>query len=185
MMIKNTIESGGGQPHSSMAFMLLISLFSLVLPSSSVAANNKPSSMAAWEHSIVTVEVARKQYDYYQPWSKRTRRLQKAGVVAVPRRPSRRHAQVRQERLTTDWSSKFAPERGQGSVLRNVRQPAANGTSIWAESTTALTAASIALSVKRFAPATDELIAAGVPREDIVLGFHPADVRPLTGFAVG
>jgi hypothetical protein len=31
----------------------------------------------------------------------------------------------------------------------------------------------------------DELIAAGIPREDIVLAFHPADVRPPTGFAVG
>lgn len=33
-------------------------------------------------------------------------------------------------------------------------------------------------------PVADELIAAGIPREDIVLAFHPADVRPLTGFAV-
>ena len=34
-------------------------------------------------------------------------------------------------------------------------------------------------------PVADELMAAGIPREDIVLGFHPADVRPLTSFAVG
>ncbi len=34
-------------------------------------------------------------------------------------------------------------------------------------------------------PVAEELMAAGIPREDIVLGFHPADVRPLTGFAVG
>ncbi len=34
-------------------------------------------------------------------------------------------------------------------------------------------------------PVADELEAAGVPREDIVLAFHPADVRPLTGYAVG
>jgi hypothetical protein len=34
-------------------------------------------------------------------------------------------------------------------------------------------------------PVADELIEAGIPREDIVLGFHPAEVRPLTGFAVG
>ncbi len=33
-------------------------------------------------------------------------------------------------------------------------------------------------------PVVDALIEAGVPKEDIVLGFHPADVRPLTGFAV-
>ncbi len=33
-------------------------------------------------------------------------------------------------------------------------------------------------------PVADELIAAGIPQEDIVLGFHPADMRPYTGFAV-
>jgi hypothetical protein len=31
----------------------------------------------------------------------------------------------------------------------------------------------------------DELVALGVPKEDIVLGFHPADRRQYTGFAVG
>lgn len=31
----------------------------------------------------------------------------------------------------------------------------------------------------------EELMAAGIPKEDIVLAFHPADVRPHTGFAVG
>jgi hypothetical protein len=34
-------------------------------------------------------------------------------------------------------------------------------------------------------PVADELIAAGVPKEDIVLAFHPPEVRHLTGFAVG
>lgn len=34
-------------------------------------------------------------------------------------------------------------------------------------------------------PVAEELMAAGVPREDIVLGFHPADVRRHTDFAVG
>jgi hypothetical protein len=34
-------------------------------------------------------------------------------------------------------------------------------------------------------PVADELTAAGIPREDIVLGFHPANVRPLTEFAAG
>jgi len=31
----------------------------------------------------------------------------------------------------------------------------------------------------------EELVAAGIPRGDIVLGFQPADVRPLTGYGVG
>jgi hypothetical protein len=34
-------------------------------------------------------------------------------------------------------------------------------------------------------PIADELVEAGVPKDDIVLGFHPADVRPYTDFAVG
>ena len=33
-------------------------------------------------------------------------------------------------------------------------------------------------------PVAEELMAAGVPREDIVLAFHPADLRQHTGFAV-
>ena len=31
----------------------------------------------------------------------------------------------------------------------------------------------------------EELVAAGVPRNDIVLGFHPADVRALSGYGAG
>jgi hypothetical protein len=34
-------------------------------------------------------------------------------------------------------------------------------------------------------PVAEELMAAGVPKEDIVLGWHPAELRPLTEFAVG
>ena len=34
-------------------------------------------------------------------------------------------------------------------------------------------------------PVAEELIAAGIPREDIVLAFHPAELRPLTGVGVG
>jgi hypothetical protein len=34
-------------------------------------------------------------------------------------------------------------------------------------------------------PVVDELVAAGVPRDDIVLAFHPAELRQHTGFAVG
>jgi hypothetical protein len=31
---------------------------------------------------------------------------------------------------------------------------------------------------------TYELMAAGIPKDSIVLGFHPADVRPHTGYAI-
>src|SRR5437763_1078227 len=33
-------------------------------------------------------------------------------------------------------------------------------------------------------PIADELVAAGVPREHIVLGFHPANVRKYTDYAL-
>jgi hypothetical protein len=33
-------------------------------------------------------------------------------------------------------------------------------------------------------PIAEELVAAGIPRADIVLGFHPPEVRKLTDFAV-
>ncbi len=33
-------------------------------------------------------------------------------------------------------------------------------------------------------PIAEELAAAGIPREDIVLAFHPAELRRHTGFAV-
>ena len=32
---------------------------------------------------------------------------------------------------------------------------------------------------------TDELVAAGVPKDRIVLAFHPPDVREYTGYGVG
>ncbi len=38
-----------------------------------------------WERSVVTIEVTRKQYDYFQPWSKRMESVQKNGVVVGPR----------------------------------------------------------------------------------------------------
>jgi hypothetical protein len=31
----------------------------------------------------------------------------------------------------------------------------------------------------------DELVKAGIPKQDIVLAFKPPEIRPLTGFAVG
>lgn len=34
-------------------------------------------------------------------------------------------------------------------------------------------------------PVAEELLDVGVPREDIVLAFHPAELRQYTGFAVG
>lgn len=40
----------------------------------------KRAQPSPWEHSVVTLEVSRKQYDYYQPWTRRTSRVQKTGM---------------------------------------------------------------------------------------------------------
>ena len=42
-------------------------------------------SRSPWEHSVVTLEVTRKQYDYLQPWTKRVAHVQKTGTVIGPR----------------------------------------------------------------------------------------------------
>ena len=34
-------------------------------------------------------------------------------------------------------------------------------------------------------PVAEEFVVAGIPKEDIVLAFHPAKVRPHPGYAVG
>jgi hypothetical protein len=56
-------------------------VWSLVLGAWSSSTSAHANGVSPWERSVVNIEVARKQYDYYQPWSKRTRRLQKAGIV--------------------------------------------------------------------------------------------------------
>ena len=40
---------------------------------------------SAWEPSLVSVEINRKQYDYFQPWTKRVRTVVKTGLVIGPR----------------------------------------------------------------------------------------------------
>jgi hypothetical protein len=60
-----------------LSVLVLLLLIAPDLP----AASSEKRAAATWEHSIVTIEVARKQYDYYQPWSRQMRRLQKVGTV--------------------------------------------------------------------------------------------------------
>lgn len=38
-----------------------------------------------WERSVVTLDVTRKEYDYFQPWSRRARSAGKVGIVTGPR----------------------------------------------------------------------------------------------------
>lgn len=60
-----------------LAWTLLIQAASLACAAEAPSRN----ANTAWEHSIVTVEVARKKYDYYQPWTRRTSQTQKTGLV--------------------------------------------------------------------------------------------------------
>src|SRR5688572_14938460 len=41
----------------------------------------RADSSAGWVRSLVEIDVTRKQYDYFQPWSKRMRSGHKTGVV--------------------------------------------------------------------------------------------------------
>jgi hypothetical protein len=40
----------------------------------------KRAQPSPWEHSVVTLEISRRQYDYYQPWTRKTSRTQKTGM---------------------------------------------------------------------------------------------------------
>src|SRR5215510_5883585 len=66
--------------YSAFRAMLVASVVGLVLLFL-VPARAQEEKLTGWERSIVTIEISRKQYDYYQPWSKRTRRFQKMGTV--------------------------------------------------------------------------------------------------------
>ena len=61
--------------------LLLLALVLLGAGAPALAQDARRSHASPWERSVVTIEVARKQYDYYQPWSQGTRRLQKSGLV--------------------------------------------------------------------------------------------------------
>lgn len=45
------------------------------------AANSPAAHVIAFEKSVVRIEVARKSYDYYQPWNRRNDRAAKTGIV--------------------------------------------------------------------------------------------------------
>ena len=62
-----------------------IFLIVLVTVVASPAQEGKRAKVSPWERSVVTIEVSRKQYDYYQPWTRKTSRVQKTGIVLPDR----------------------------------------------------------------------------------------------------
>jgi hypothetical protein len=64
----------------SRLYLGLAALLSLVIAGSAVAAEGT-AAKSTWDNSLVLLDVTRKQYDYFQPWSKRMKTGQKMGVV--------------------------------------------------------------------------------------------------------
>jgi hypothetical protein len=60
------------------SLLLLLIFVATTLPG--LAQERKRAQPSPWERSIVTLEVSRKQYDYYQPWTRKTSRVQKTGM---------------------------------------------------------------------------------------------------------
>ena len=54
-------------------------------PASGFAGEMAKKAAGDWERSIVSLEINRKQYDYFQPWTKRVQTVVKAGIVIGPR----------------------------------------------------------------------------------------------------
>jgi len=65
--------------------LLWLAAFLPALSATLSAQEPKRTAPSPWERSVVTLEIARKQYDYYQPWSKPTKRLTKIGTVVGDR----------------------------------------------------------------------------------------------------
>jgi hypothetical protein len=61
---------------------LLLPLAVLLLTTTSILAkDDRAAKPSPWEHSVVSIEVTRKQYDFIEPWSKHNRRSLKTGIV--------------------------------------------------------------------------------------------------------
>src|SRR5262245_3442116 len=54
-------------------------------PASGFAREVSRKTAGDWERAIISVEINRKQYDYFQPWTKRVQTVAKTGIVIGPR----------------------------------------------------------------------------------------------------
>ena len=68
-----------------MKYFLLITSLVLTVTFPAFAESFTPNATAMWEKSVVRIEVARKAYDYYQPWNRRNERAMKTGVIVGER----------------------------------------------------------------------------------------------------
>ena len=63
----------------------LFTLLVLIATLPSFAESPPIIAPSAWEKSVLRIEVARKAYDYYQPWNRRNDRAMKTGIVVGER----------------------------------------------------------------------------------------------------
>ncbi len=64
---------------------LLFTAVLILLGADPAPATASPAALKGWERSVVLLEVNRKQYDYQQPWAKRSVTAQKTAIVVGPR----------------------------------------------------------------------------------------------------
>ena len=69
-----------------MKYLILFFAAVFVVDLPAQAQEKRRTQGSAWEHSVVTLEVSRKQYDYYQPWTRKNSRVQKTGLCIGERR---------------------------------------------------------------------------------------------------
>jgi len=66
-------------------FFLWLAVGLALAPASGFAREMARKASSDWERAIVSVEINRKQYDYFQPWTKRVQTVVKTGIVIGPR----------------------------------------------------------------------------------------------------
>ncbi len=63
------------------SFYVCLTWFLLTNAISQAAPESADNNKSLWERSVVLLDVTRKQYDYFQPWTKRMKNTRKIGVV--------------------------------------------------------------------------------------------------------
>ena len=89
---KSPAESADKSAHSKgrrfghvVRHCLPFALLALIVTFAVLAEAAQTNTPTTWEKSIVRLEVARKSYDYYQPWNRRNERAMKTGLVVGER----------------------------------------------------------------------------------------------------
>src|SRR5439155_8802121 len=72
-------------PLMSLRFFYWLALFLCLEPLSAFGRELGKKTAGDWDRSLVSVEINRKQYDYFQPWTRRVQTVVKTGLVLGPR----------------------------------------------------------------------------------------------------